>query len=139
MGFKSSSMKRRNDCRFRVLVRVDSIVLTGFVQRRCCLVELWCWRDYKLVPIWFLLCFFFFFIFAYWHLFSFFPWRWKWGGDFVSALWFCLKIMNLVLWIEDMSSLVMALFCWMHISIQHDWFNLMLLERARCVDAPCWR
>jgi len=24
--------------------------------------------------------------------------------------------------IEDMSSLVMKLFCWMHISIQHDWF-----------------
>jgi len=79
IGFRSSSMKRCNDCPFRVLVCVDSIVLTGFVQRRRCLVELWCWRDYELVPIWFLLCFFFFFIFAYWRLFSFCPVEMKMG------------------------------------------------------------
>ena len=81
----------------------------------------------------------FFFIFVYWHLFSFCFLEMKMGGDFVSALWFCLKILNLVFWIEDMDYLVLALFCWMHISIQHDWFILMLLKRARCVDAPCWR
>ena len=139
MGFRSSSMKRRNDCPFRVLMCVDSIVLTGFVQRRRCLLELWCWCDYELVPIWCLLCFFLFhfclltFVFVLFH------------GDengvvtLFRLLDFVWKIMNLVLWIEDMSSLAMALFCWMHISIQHDWFILMLLERARHVDAPCWR
>jgi hypothetical protein len=46
----------------------------------------------------------------------------KMGGGFVPALRFGLEIMNMVLSIEDMGSLVMALLCWMHISIQHDWF-----------------
>ena len=43
--------------------------------------------------------------------FRFIPWRWKRGGDFVSAMWFCLKIMSLVFWIEDMGSLDMTLLC----------------------------
>jgi len=55
MDFRSSSIKRRSGCPFRVLVFVDSIVVTGFVQRRRCIVELWCWRDYELVSVSFLL------------------------------------------------------------------------------------
>jgi len=41
-------------------------------------------------------------------------------GGFVRALRFGLKVLNLVFRIEDMGSLVWALFCWMHMSIQHD-------------------
>jgi len=46
------------------------------------------------------------------------------GGGFVPALLFGMEILNLIFFIEDLGSLVMALFCWMHISIQHDWFLL---------------
>ena len=113
------SDSRRCGCPFRVLVCVDSIVVIGFVQRRRCLVELWCWCDYELVSLWFLL---FFFHFCLLVNFSFCFVELKMGDDFVSALWFCLKILNLVFWIEDMGYLVLTLFCWMHISIQRDWF-----------------
>jgi len=59
IGFKSSSKKHNNGCPFGVLVCVDSIVVTGFVQRRRCLVELWCWHDYELVSVWFFFLFHF--------------------------------------------------------------------------------
>jgi len=131
MGFRSSMIKRRSDCPIRVLVCLDSIVLTGFVQRRRCLSgkfrtsSLWTWA-LVLTQLWVSLDLIFsmlFFSFLFIGVcFRFIPWRWRWSGDFVSTLWFFLKIMNMVFWIEDMGSLVMALFCWMHISIQHDWF-----------------
>jgi len=73
MGFRSSSVKRRLDCPLTVLVWVDSVVVTGFIQRRRCLVLLWRWRGYELVfwgglcqimsfLIWFLLLFFFVYV-----------------------------------------------------------------------------
>jgi len=96
-------------------VCVDSIVVAGFVQRRRCLIELWCWRDYELVSVWFLLFYFHFCLLA----FVFVLFR---GNE--DGWWLCLKILNLVFWIEGMSYLVLTLFCWMHISIQHDWFYL---------------
>ena len=37
MGFRLSLIKRRSDFPFRVLVCLDSIMVTGFVQRRRCL------------------------------------------------------------------------------------------------------
>ena len=57
------------------------------------------------------------------------------GGDFVPALQFGLKTLNLVFWIEDLGSLVLALFFWMHILIQHDLFHLDVAQKGRCVDA----
>jgi len=136
MGFRSSLMKCHNRCPFRVLLSYDSIVVTRFVQRCRGLVELWCWGDYELVSIWFLLFFFSFLFIGV--CFRFVPWRWRWVVT-LFWLWFCLKILNVVFWIEDTGSLVLALFCWMHISIQYDWFYLVFLERARCVDALRWR
>jgi len=101
-------IKQRRGCPFTVLVCIYYGVFTGFIQRRRCHVELWCRRGYELVSIWF--------------LFSFCSVEMKMGGGFVSALWFGLKIIYMVFWIEDNGSLVMASLCWMHISIQHDWF-----------------
>jgi len=49
MGFRSSSVKRRPDCSLTVLVLVDSVVFTGFIQRRRCLVLLWRRRGYELI------------------------------------------------------------------------------------------
>jgi len=45
------------------------IVFLESPERRHYGLELWCWRGYELVSIWFFLCFFF--IFVYWCLFSF--------------------------------------------------------------------
>jgi len=48
------------------------------------------------------------------------------GGE--DGWWLCFGSVILYenhkygFWIEDMGSLVMTLLCWMHISIQHDWF-----------------
>ncbi len=33
-------------------------------------------------------------------------------------------------WIEDLGSLVLALFCWMHISTQHNWFYLDVTQKG---------
>jgi len=44
--------------------------------------------------------------------------------------------MNMVFSIEDLGSLVLALLCWMHISIQHDWLYHDV-SRKGCVDALC--
>jgi len=110
-------------------------------------VLLWRQRSYELVfcgwlcqigsfSIWFLICFF---RSCFLRLFLFCFVEMKMSDGFVPALWFGLKILNLVFWIENLNSLVMALLCWMHIFIQHDLFILMLLERARCVNALCWR
>jgi len=52
------------------------------------------------------------------------------GGDFVPALQFGLKTLNLVFWIEDLGSLVLALFFWMHILIHHDLFYLDVAQKG---------
>jgi len=70
----------------------------------------------------------FFFVFIYCHLFSFCSVVMKMGCGFVPTMWFGPKIM--VFWIEDMSSLVQSLFCWMHISIQLDWFYLDVARKG---------
>jgi hypothetical protein len=89
IGFILSSMKRRHGYPFIVLVCIDSIVVTGFVQHCRCLVELWCRRGYELVSIWFLLCFFRFcllaFVFVLFH------------GD-EDGWWLCFSS---VIWFEN--------------------------------------
>ena len=133
MGFTSSSVKRDPDCSLTVFVWVDSVVVTGFIQHRRCLVLLWRRRGYELVfcgGLWQIVSFFILFLLClfnlcYWRLFLFCFVEMKMGGGFVPPMWFCLKILNLIFfWIEDPDSLVLALLCWMHISIQHDWFYL---------------
>jgi len=52
------------------------------------------------------------------------------GGGFVPALSFGLKILNLICWVKDLGSLVLGLFSWMHISIQHDWFHLDVARKG---------
>jgi len=54
--------------------------------------------------------------------FNFVIWRWRWVVALFHLCDLVWKILNLVFWIEYMGSLVMALFYWMHILIQHDWF-----------------
>jgi len=104
MGFISLSVKLRPDYSLRVLVWVDSVVVTGFIQRRRCLILLWRRRGYELVFcgglcqivsffIWFLLCFF---RLCYWRMFLFCFVEMKMGGGFVPTLWFGLKILNLI-------------------------------------------
>ena len=59
------------------------------------------------------------------------------GGGVVSTLGFGLKIINMFFWIEDMGSSVLSLFCWRCKSrFNMIGFIMMLLEMARCVDAP---
>jgi len=99
-----------------VLILLWSLISFNVSLSRRALVLTWLWVSLDLIFAMFIFHFF------YWRLFSFCSVEMKMGGDFVSALWFCLKILNWVFWIEDMGSLVMALFCWMHISIRHDWF-----------------
>ena len=100
-------------------------------------VLLWRRRSYKFVfngglcqivsfSIWFLLffhlCFLFFFLFCFVEM--------KMGGGFVTTLWFGLKSLNLVFWIENLGSLVLTLFCWMHILIQHDLSYLDVVRKG---------
>jgi len=47
----------------------------------------------------------------------------EWWLCFGSVIW-SENLKSDFFWIEDLGSLDMALFCWMHISIQHDWFYL---------------
>lgn len=124
-----------------------SVALTVLSQSWCELIMLWSlvsfnvvvvfvllWhrRGYELVfcgglcqimsfSIWFLPCFL---RLCFWHLFLFCFVEMKMGGGFVPALWFILKILNLIFLIENLGSLVLALFCWMHILIQHDLFYI---------------
>jgi hypothetical protein len=63
-----------------------------------------------------------FFRFRFLAFFLFFSVEMKICCGFVMALGFWSEIVNLVFWIEDLGSLVLVLFSWMHISIQHDWF-----------------
>jgi len=122
-------MKPRRGWPLRVLVWVDSTVVSGFVQCRCCLVLLWRRRGYEfvfcgglcqIVSFFYLVLLCFFSVYVYWCLFLFCFVEMKMDGGFVRALRFGLKILNLVFRIEDMGSLVLALFCWLHMSIQHD-------------------
>jgi len=147
MGFRSSLVKRRPDCSLTVLVWVDSVVVIGFIQRRCCLCTTMASTRLRVsfcgglcqigsFSIWFSL---YFFRLCFWHLFLFCFIELKMGGDFVPALWFGLKTLNLVFWIEDLGSLVLVLFFWMHILIQHDLFYLDVAQKGRCVDALYWR
>ena len=95
-----------------------------FMHRRK--IYLWWIMSDREFSIWFLLCF----IYVYRRLFSFCFVEMKMGGGVVPTLWFTLKILNMVFWIEDLSSLVLGLLCWMHISIQHDWFYLDVARKG---------
>ena len=59
------------------------IIFLESPERRQSGLELWCWRGYELVSIWFFLCFFF--IFVYWRLFSFCSMEMKMGW------WLCFS------------------------------------------------
>jgi len=133
MSFRSSSVKRRPDCPLTVLVWVYFVVVTGFIQRRCCLVLLCRRRDYELVFcgglcqimsffIWFLLSFSFMLV-----TFVFVLFREDEDGCWLcsgSMIWSENLESDSFFWIEDLGYLVLALFCWMHISTQHDSFYL---------------
>jgi len=104
MGFTSSSVKRHPDCPLTVLMWVDSVVVTGFIQHRRCLVLLWRRHGYELVFcgglcqivsfffIFLLLCFFLFMLLT----FAFVLFR----GD-EDGWWLCSTY---VIWSENLES-----------------------------------
>ena len=75
------------------------VVFLESSERRHYGLELWCWRSYELVSIWFFLCFFFF-IFVYWWIFRFVLWNWRWVMtlfrlcDFVWKSWIWFSELN---------------------------------------------
>ena len=102
------------------------------------MLNIFCSNNIVSFLIWFLLCFF---RLCYWRLFLVCFVEMKMGGGFVPTLWFGLKILNLIFFLDWRSRFFSSDDVLLDAYLHSIWliFILVFLERVRCVDAFCWR